>query len=132
MDQYTGLILLAIPVLLLVLLTSRARRQQRALAAAQATVRPGLRVMTTSGLHATVVSLENESTVVLEVAPGVNTRWAKLAIAEIFDETPDADSAVLDLTSTSADREPAVRDPSGEPDENEFRSDDDRDNRTLT
>jgi preprotein translocase subunit YajC len=144
-DQNAGLIFLALPLLLIYLVFSRTKRQQRILAAAQASVRPGLRVMTTSGLHATVVSADDDDIVVLEIAPGVSTRWARQAIAQVFDDVAaDADpAAVLDLASggSETDREPAVREPTvheppvgdrnGKHDDN-TRSDDDRDNRTLT
>ena len=142
-DQYAGLIFLALPLLLLYIVFSRTRRQQRLLAAAQASIRPGLRVMTTSGVHATVVSADDDSTVVLEIAPGVPTRWARQAIAQVFDDdsTPSADpEAVVDLTAgpssgsgaSTADGDPSAEQPTGQHDDNDFRSDDDRDNRTLT
>jgi preprotein translocase subunit YajC len=102
-EQFLGPLLLALPLLLLWMVISRARRQQRLLAAAQASIRPGLWAMTTSGLHGRVVSAgDGEPTVVLEVAPGVHTRWARLAIAEVFDEDPartTTSGAVVDLTN---------------------------------
>jgi preprotein translocase subunit YajC len=138
-DQYAGLILLAVPVFFFYLVISRSRRQQRVLAAAQDAVRPGSRVMTTSGLHATVVSLEDDSIVVLEIAPGVHTRWARLAIAQIFDDDDAAtpatgQAAVLDLTADTAKRggEPSGHRPNVKQDDNDLRSDDDLDDRTLT
>jgi preprotein translocase subunit YajC len=103
-EQYSGLIFLALPLLLLWMLYSRARRQQRILAAAQASIRSGLWAMTTSGLHGRVVSAGDEPTVLLEIAPGVHTRWARQAIAEVFDEDPAstvAGKSVVDLTSDS-------------------------------
>jgi preprotein translocase subunit YajC len=52
-------------------------------------VQPGSRVMTTSGVHAVVVSVEEPSIVVLEIAPGVHTRWARQAIAEVHEPGPE-------------------------------------------
>jgi preprotein translocase subunit YajC len=83
-----GLLYLALPLLLLWMVISRTRRQQRLLAAAQASVQPGMWAMTTSGLHGRVVSAGDEPTVLLEIAPGVHTRWARQAIAEVFEEDP--------------------------------------------
>jgi preprotein translocase subunit YajC len=112
--EYTGLLFLAVPLLLLYMVAARSRRQQRTLVVIQDSVQPGMRVMTTSGLHATVVSLEDPDIVVLEIAPGVHTRWAKPAIAQVFDDSVAADSdlvesgtaGVVDLSTGS----PAVQD----------------------
>jgi preprotein translocase subunit YajC len=97
---YTGLIFLVIPLLLLYMISSRSRRHQRVQAAVQSALRPGLRVMTSSGVHATIVSIDDSpGVVVLEIAPGVHTRWAKLAVAEVFDD----DDAPSDDDLTSND-----------------------------
>lgn len=45
-------------------------------------VRVGTEVMTTSGLYATVVAVDEES-VTLATSPGVTSRWAKAAIGRI-------------------------------------------------
>ena len=69
------------------------RRQRRAM---QATVdlheslRPGDRVHTTSGLEAGIVAIADD-TVDLEIAPGVVTRWMKLAVRDRI--LPDDDVA---------------------------------------
>ena len=130
MEQYSGLIFLALPLLLLWMVFSRARRQQRILAAAQASVRPGLWVMTTSGLHGQVVAAGDEPTVLLEIAPGVRTRWARQAIAEVFEEDPASRApadTVVDLT-TDAPRGTSVSPkPTDDQDDSEP---DDRDDRT--
>ena len=41
-------------------------------------LRPGTRVMTSSGLHGTVTAIADD-TIELEVAPGVRTTWVKAA-----------------------------------------------------
>lgn len=43
---------------------------------------PGVQVMTTAGLYGTVAAVEDDA-VLIEVAPGVTTRWAKAAIARV-------------------------------------------------
>jgi preprotein translocase subunit YajC len=83
-----GLIFPLLLLLMLFMIISRSRRQQRQLVAVQASIEPGLRVMTTSGVHGTVISL-GDDTVVLEIAPGVHTTWARPAIAEIRPDPPD-------------------------------------------
>jgi preprotein translocase subunit YajC len=78
-------------------------RPQRARAKALAQVRSGLqvgsRVMTTAGIHGTVVDLgagagAETDTVLLEVAPGVSIRFATAAVVRILD--PDAGSDARD------------------------------------
>jgi preprotein translocase subunit YajC len=73
------IVVLAVPLIM------NARRQKRAIAQAQrlqSSLTNGDRVVTSSGLHATVVSTTDETTVDLEIAPGVRTRWLRAAIRE--------------------------------------------------
>lgn len=105
-EELTGLLFLALPLLLIWMVISRTRRQQRILAAAQASIRPGLWVMTTSGLHGQVVAAGDEPTVLIEIAPGVHTRWARQAIAEVFEQDP----ATRALDDSHDDAQPDDRD----------------------
>ena len=60
------------------------RKQRRAMQATidlHESLQLGDRVQTTSGLHATVAALTDD-TVDLEIAPGVVTTWTKLAIRD--------------------------------------------------
>ncbi|MFL6240752.1 MAG: preprotein translocase subunit YajC [Actinomycetes bacterium] len=59
----------------------RAQEQQREL-------HIGAKVMTASGMYATVAAIEDDA-VLLEVAPGVTTRWTRAAIGRIV-ETEEA------------------------------------------
>ncbi|MDQ1604618.1 MAG: preprotein translocase subunit YajC [Actinomycetota bacterium] len=59
-----------------------ARKRQQASAQMQSELRPGMQVMTGSGLFGTVSSVEDDA-VVLEVSPGVSVRWARQAIARV-------------------------------------------------
>src|SRR5215218_2577152 len=43
----------------------------------------GADVMTTSGLYGTVVSVNEDSTVLLSIAPGVEVRWQIAALREV-------------------------------------------------
>ena len=45
-------------------------------------------VITSTGLYGTVAAIEDDA-VLLEIAPGVTTRWARAAIARVI-ETPEA------------------------------------------
>jgi preprotein translocase subunit YajC len=79
---------LIFPVLILVafyfLIIRPARTRQRAALQLQERLAPGVDVLTTSGLYATVTAVE-DSAVLLEVAPGVTMRFAKAAVGQIID-----------------------------------------------
>ena len=83
MDQYFPLIVLALAAVLLFVLPARQRKRMMA---QQQTMRdslvPGTPVMTTSGLHGTVVR-KDDGTVDLEIAPGVVVTFAQQAVLEV-------------------------------------------------
>ncbi|MDQ3150674.1 MAG: preprotein translocase subunit YajC [Actinomycetota bacterium] len=96
------LMVLALPLFL------GARRQKKAIREAQelqSSLVVGERVLTTSGVQATILDLGDE-TVDLEIAPGVRTTWVRVAIrerlvdpdavTEVAVDTADADSARTD------------------------------------
>lgn len=79
------------------------RRQKRAMQSTidlQESLGPGDRVHTTSGMEATVVAIADD-TVDLEIAPGVVTRWMKLAVRDRI--PPDDDLGSGDDDQGSAD-----------------------------
>ena len=77
------LIMLALLAVLLFVLPARQRKTMQARAQAlQESLTVGAQVMTTSGMHATVAAL-GETTVDLELAPGVVVTFARPAILEI-------------------------------------------------
>lgn len=64
--------------------TSRARRRQAERVQAQAAqLKVGDEVMTTSGLYGTVVARNDDDTVQLSIAPGVEVRWAVAALRDV-------------------------------------------------
>ena len=84
------------------------RRQRKAMQATidlHESLRVGDRVHTTSGLLATIAGITDDH-VDLEIAPGVVTRWMKLAIRDrIEDEVAEIDdSPGAELTDGDADR----------------------------
>ncbi len=88
----------------LLLITFRSRKQQRTFSELQARIAPGQRVMTTAGLHGTITQVDGD-TVLLEVADGIELRWAKAGIGQIV-ETGDTADAV-DLTDADLSAEAA-------------------------
>ncbi|QQQ78425.1 preprotein translocase subunit YajC [Saccharothrix sp. 6-C] len=104
------LVLLAVPLFL------SARKQKRAVAEQQAllnSLEPGDRVMTTSGLYATVAGVnDDDNTIELEIADGVITTWLRQAIREkvVVDTESDAvvdDVEDVDVVDETADVERA-------------------------
>ncbi|MCC8250275.1 preprotein translocase subunit YajC [Saccharothrix luteola] len=89
------LVLLAVPLFL------SARKQKRAVAEQQAllnSLEPGDRVMTTSGLYATVAGVDDDdNTIELEIADGVVTTWLRQAIREKVVVDTETDAVVDDV-----------------------------------
>jgi len=93
LESALPLLILAIPVLLLWNLASRARRQQREISSVQNVLEAGAEVMTGAGMFATVVSVDDER-VVLETSPGQKSTWDRRAVVKIL--TPPADALTSD------------------------------------
>ncbi|NRQ32048.1 preprotein translocase subunit YajC [Nonomuraea sp. NN258] len=90
-------LILLVVVFYFLLIRPQRKRQQEAVKM-QNSLAPGARVMTTTGLFGTVVAVDNED-VILEVAPGIETRWVKAAIGRVVtpgDAPASDDEAPLD------------------------------------
>ncbi|WP_051426053.1 preprotein translocase subunit YajC [Jiangella gansuensis] len=78
---------LLLPIMLIAvfyfLLIRPQQRQRKQMAELQQSVAPGTKVMTTAGLIATVVEIDDDE-VVLEVAPGVHSRYVRRAIVNVI------------------------------------------------
>ena len=72
-------LVLAVP---LVMSTRKQKKQQAAQQDLQSSLAPGDRVMTTSGLYGTVADTSGDTTIDIEIAPGVVTTWLRLAVRE--------------------------------------------------
>ena len=83
LQQVAFFALLILGLYLLVIRPQRTRA--RALGEVRAAVEVGSRVMTTAGIHATVTSMDDDSAL-LELAPGVQVRFATAAIVRLLDE----------------------------------------------
>jgi preprotein translocase subunit YajC len=80
------LVLLAL-LIMVGLLLWRGSRQRRELATLQAGLTVGSRVLTTSGLHATLVGVDGE-TVTLETSPGHRSTWDRRAVLRVISPGP--------------------------------------------
>lgn len=96
-------LILLVVVFYFLLIRPQRRRQQQA-TQMQNSLTPGARVMTTTGLFATVVAVDNED-VILELAPGIETRWVKAAIGRVVTpgDGPVADEPLADEPVAEAD-----------------------------
>ena len=83
------IIILIFGVMMIFLFRSQ-RRRQRLTQDTQRQVMDGSKVRTTSGLFGTIISSEDR-TVMVEIAPGVQVKMLRQAIAAVVpDEEPDA------------------------------------------
>jgi preprotein translocase subunit YajC len=95
------------------------RRRQQAQAQMQRQIQPGQRVMTTAGMIAEVIAIEDDA-IVLEIAPGVEVRFVKQAIGQVLhddeeiedeteDEEPEESAEVTDVTEAEHKETPEAR-----------------------
>ncbi|GAA4575437.1 preprotein translocase subunit YajC [Planotetraspora kaengkrachanensis] len=110
LGTFLPLILLVVVFYFLLIRPQRKRQQEQV--QMQNNLVPGSRVMTTTGLFGTVSALKDDD-VILEIAPGVETRWVKAAIGRVVppaegtseeetgsvDDTPDTTAGDDDSSS---------------------------------
>jgi preprotein translocase subunit YajC len=100
------LLLLAVPLVFYFLLIrpqSKRRKQQMQI---QNDIQPGVGVLTTSGMRATVVEVDDDG-LLLEIADGVEVRFVKQAVMQVLkDPEPDElDDEDDDLDEDAAERD---------------------------
>ncbi|HEX2072629.1 MAG TPA: preprotein translocase subunit YajC [Geodermatophilus sp.] len=106
LEQYFPLILLALAFVLLIVLPARQRKKMQTKAQAmQESLTVGTPVMTTSGMHGTVAGL-GDTTVDIEVSPGVVVTFARQAILEVRRPAGEAPGVTGTGTSTPGDDTP--------------------------
>jgi preprotein translocase subunit YajC len=99
-----------IPLVILVGLMFYGQRSRRR-ALAEEKVRTerigvGTEVMTTSGLYGTVVARDDDGTVTLSIAPGVEVKWALAALRDAPSMPPQYRRAIDSDADADADGEP--------------------------
>ncbi|OZC99623.1 preprotein translocase subunit YajC [Rhodococcus sp. 06-235-1A] len=90
-------------VALLVPLFLNARRQKKVLAKTtemQDSLKIGDEVVTTAGLYARVVLVEDD-TIDLEIADGVITTWSRAVVREVLPDDSEFDDTDVDVTTDS-------------------------------
>ena len=95
--EYFPLILLVLAFVLLIVLPARQRKRMAAQQQQmQEALQPGTPIMTTSGIHGTVAG-KTDTTVDVEIAPGVVVTFVRQAILEV--RKPAADVPGNDATA---------------------------------
>ncbi|OLT37296.1 preprotein translocase subunit YajC [Actinomadura sp. CNU-125] len=98
------LLLLAIPLVFYFLLIRPQNKRRKEQLQMESNLQPGSRVMTTSGMRATVLSVDDDG-VLLEIAPGVEVSFVKQAVMRVIqdDDAKGADAEELDLDEDDDD-----------------------------
>jgi preprotein translocase subunit YajC len=104
-SPYAFLILIALFVVAYLVFIRPARNRQRAATDARRSCEVGDEVTTTSGLIATVVAVDDDE-LVLEVSPGVRSRYLPAAIMRVNEPDLPDDDGPIDHESISAEPEP--------------------------
>lgn len=81
-------LMIVVLIVMIFLQSSKQRKALKTVQQMQDSLSVGDRVLTTSGVHATVVSI-GEETIGLEIAPGVQTQWDRRVIREKLDSSPE-------------------------------------------
>jgi len=83
-NSYIPLVVFVVVVGGLLVFSARARRRQAQVHLDRAErISVGTEVMTTSGLYGTVVARNDDDSVLLAIAPGVEVRWALAALRDL-------------------------------------------------
>jgi preprotein translocase subunit YajC len=98
-------LVLAVP---LVMSTRKQKKQQAAQQELQSSLAPGDRVMTTSGLYGTVADASGDTTIDIEIAPGVVTTWLRLAVREKVEPVVETEDDAADEVEETVEEPKAV------------------------
>lgn len=110
--NYVPIVIFVLVIAGLIAFSGRARRRQAAAQAEMADrIDVGTDVMTTSGLHGTVVVKNDDDTVQLSIAPGIEVRWELAALRDVAalptqfrSARPKADEGRIDLEKGDSSR----------------------------
>jgi preprotein translocase subunit YajC len=120
LSQLLPFLLIAVLIVPMVLMSRKQKRAMQQQQQLQNSISVGDRVMTTSGLYATVASTDDEATVDLEIADGVVTTWLRAAVREKVgpevseEEYVDEAEVVDEVEEPAADETERVNDPEPE------------------
>jgi preprotein translocase subunit YajC len=100
MDILPLLLMFGLLGVMMFFMTRRQRRAQEQQQALQNSLGVGDRVMTTSGLYGTVTDADDDTTITIEIAPGVETEWLRAAVREKVGPVAETDVEDLEDTET--------------------------------
>jgi preprotein translocase subunit YajC len=96
MELLPMLLLFGLLGVMMYFMSRRQRRAQEQQMQLQSSLTVGDRVMTTSGLYGTVTDASDDTTVSIEIAPGVETEWLRAAVREKVGPVVEEDELVED------------------------------------
>lgn len=97
MDLLPLLLMFGLLGLMMFFMSRRQRRAQEQQAQLQNSLSIGDRVMTTSGLYGTVCDTSSDTTIGIEIAPGLETEWLRAAVREkVNPEVEEDDEELVD------------------------------------
>jgi preprotein translocase subunit YajC len=82
MELFPLLLLFGLLGLMMYFMSRRQRRAMQQQQELQSSLAVGDRVMTTSGLYGTVTDTSEDTTIDIEIAPGIETTWLRAAVRE--------------------------------------------------
>jgi preprotein translocase subunit YajC len=116
MDLLPLLLMFGLLGLMMYFMSRRQRKAQQQQLDLQSSLNVGDRVMTTSGLYGTVCDTSSDTTIGIEIAPGLETEWLRAAVREKVnpDVATDDDEEFVDEVEDDEElvnnEPPAVRD----------------------
>ncbi|MBE7189042.1 preprotein translocase subunit YajC [Jatrophihabitans endophyticus] len=105
--KYLPLLVFVVIVVLAFAWMGRARRRQAAGQVAQAErIEVGTEVMTTSGLYGTVVAKNDDGTVALSIAPGLEVKWELAALRDVASLPPNVGNGLRGASEAESPYDP--------------------------
>jgi preprotein translocase subunit YajC len=114
MELLPMLLLFGLLGLMMYFMSRRQRRAMQQQQELQSSLAVGDRVMTTSGLYGTVTDTSEDTTIDIEIAPGIETTWLRAAVREKVGPDVDVEDELDDeeLTEEVDERDTAEHDSS--------------------
>jgi preprotein translocase subunit YajC len=95
MDLLPLLLMFGLLGLMMYFMSRRQRKAQEQQRNLQDSLAVGDRVMTTSGMYGTICDTSSDTTIGLEIAPGLETEWLRAAVREKVNPDTDLDDEEL-------------------------------------
>ena len=106
MDLLPLLLMFGLLGLMMYFMSRRQRKAQEQQLQLQKSLSIGDRVMTTSGLYGTVCDVSSDTTIGIEIAPGLETEWLRAAVREKVNPEDEVEDDELEDEVEDIDEEP--------------------------